>query len=49
MKTYIVTVRLTVEDEHVDTIESVADEVTSWLEGLYAEVDSVTVAEEEHS
>jgi hypothetical protein len=51
MKTYIVTVRLTVDDdaEHLESTEAVAAEVRSWLEGLNADVDTVTVAEEEQS
>jgi hypothetical protein len=49
MKTYIVTVRLTVDEdtEHLASTEAVADEVRSWLESLDADVDTVTVTEEQ--
>jgi hypothetical protein len=50
MKTYIVTVRYTADDdadEHLQSIDSIADEVRSWFEDLGADVDTITVAEEE--
>ena len=49
-KTLVVTVKLTVTDdtdEHLQTIDAVADEVRSWLEDMGADVDTVTVTEEE--
>lgn len=50
MKNFTVTVRLTVDehtDEHLQTMDAIAAEVRSWLEDMGADVDTVTVTEEE--
>lgn len=52
MKIFTLTVRLTVDedaDAHLQTIYAIADEVKAWLEGLDAEVETITVAEEVQS
>jgi hypothetical protein len=50
MKTITLTVQLTIGDdasEHLQSIDAIASEVRSWLEDLGADVDTVTVTEEE--
>jgi hypothetical protein len=48
MTTYIITITLVVSpasDEHLQTSRGIEDEVRSWLTGLGAAVEAVTVQE----
>jgi hypothetical protein len=50
MKTYTATVTFTVDadaDAHLQSEQAIRDEITSWLEGLKAEVEAVTIHQEE--
>jgi hypothetical protein len=49
MKTYLITIRLTVPsraDDQLQTPTRIEEEVTSWLEDLGAEIQSVQILEE---
>jgi hypothetical protein len=48
MTNYIITITLDVSpetDEHLQTPQGIEDEVRSWLTGLHADVQAVTVEE----
>jgi hypothetical protein len=50
MRTYLITITLVVSpesDEHLQTPQGIEDEVRSWLTGLHADVDAVTVRRED--